>query len=79
MDRYTNKFKEPYSKETIKQQLRDVVDFPKPGILFKDISPVLRDPKSMRYIVTDIAEHIKMDNIDIIVGLNLTNLLKIIG
>lgn len=70
MDRYTNKFKEPYSKETIKQQLRDVVDFPKPGILFKDISPVLRDPKSMRYIVTDIAEHIKMDNIDIIVGLD---------
>lgn len=70
MDRYSSKYKEPYSKETIRQQLRDVVDFPKPGILFKDISPVLRDPKSMRYIVADIAEHLKSDDIDIVVGLD---------
>jgi len=70
MDRYSSKYKEPYSKETIRQQLRDVVDFPKPGILFKDISPVLRDPKSMRYIVTDIAEHLKSDDVDIVVGLD---------
>ena len=61
---------EQYTKEKIKEQLRDVVDFPKPGILFKDISPILRDPKSMRYIVSDIAEHLKGDNPDIVVGLD---------
>lgn len=70
MDRYSSKFKEPYSKETIKNQLRDVIDFPKPGIVFKDISPVLKDPKSTRFIISDIVEHIKMDNIDIVVGLD---------
>lgn len=69
MDRYSNKF-EDLTRERIKNQFRDVPDFPKPGILFKDISPVLKDPRSIRYIVNDIAEHIKMDNIDIVVGLD---------
>jgi len=31
--------------------LRDVPDFPKPGILFKDITPVLADPRLMREVV----------------------------
>ncbi len=30
--------------ETIKAAIRDVPDFPKPGILFKDITPILSDP-----------------------------------
>lgn len=30
--------------EAIKSAIRDIPDFPKPGILFKDITPVLRDP-----------------------------------
>lgn len=70
MDRYSNKFKEEVSKETIKNKLRNVIDFPKPGINFKDISPILKDPKSMRFIVDDIVEHIKNDDIDIIIGLD---------
>ena len=70
MQKYSNKFIEPVSKETIKKQLKTVLDFPKPGIEFKDISPILKDPKSVRYIVNDIVDHIKMDNIDIVVGLD---------
>ena len=31
--------------EQIKSAIRDIPDFPKPGILFKDITPVLRDPE----------------------------------
>ncbi|MDA0989736.1 MAG: adenine phosphoribosyltransferase [Verrucomicrobia bacterium] len=34
--------------ETIKAAIRDVPDFPKPGILFKDITPVLSDPVLFR-------------------------------
>jgi adenine phosphoribosyltransferase len=36
----------------VAQALRDVPDFPKPGILFKDITPVLADPHLMREVVT---------------------------
>ena len=70
MDRYTNRYKEEYTKDKIKNQLRDVVDFPKPGILYKDISPILRDPQSMRFIVSDIVNHLKEDEIDIVIGLD---------
>ena len=34
--------------ESLKSAIRDVPDFPKPGILFKDITPVLRDPVHFR-------------------------------
>lgn len=70
MQTYSNKFTEPITKEAIKNQLKTVLDFPKPGIEFKDISPILKDPKMVRYIVTDIVDHVKMDNIDIVVGLD---------
>lgn len=36
------------SVERIKAAIRDIPDFPKPGILFKDITPVLRDPELFR-------------------------------
>lgn len=35
----------------LKAAVRDVPDFPKPGILFKDITPVLKDPKLFRAAV----------------------------
>jgi adenine phosphoribosyltransferase len=31
--------------DAIKAAIRDVADFPKPGIIFKDLTPILRDPK----------------------------------
>ncbi|MBW7907382.1 MAG: adenine phosphoribosyltransferase [Kiritimatiellae bacterium] len=39
------------SLEQIKAAIRDVPDFPKPGILFKDITPLLRDPALFREVV----------------------------
>lgn len=70
MQQYSNKFTQPITKEVIKNQLKTVADFPKPGINFKDISSILKDPKYVRFIVNDIVDHIKMDNIDIVVGLD---------
>jgi adenine phosphoribosyltransferase len=35
--------------------IRDVPDFPQPGILFKDITPVLADPSALRSVVHDLA------------------------
>lgn len=37
--------------DRLKAKIRDIPDFPKPGILFKDITPVLRDPHSLRMAV----------------------------
>ena len=37
--------------------IRDIPDFPKPGILFKDITPLLMDPTAFRASVERLAEH----------------------
>ena len=37
--------------ERLKAKIRDIPDFPKPGILFKDITPLLRDPACLRLAV----------------------------
>jgi adenine phosphoribosyltransferase len=49
--------------------VRDVPDFPKPGILFKDITPVLEDPKALREVVQKLAEDAKARGADVIVGI----------
>ena len=41
--------------ERVMRSLRDVPDFPSPGILFKDITPVLADPALMRDVIRDMA------------------------
>ena len=46
-------------EEKIKKAIRDVEDFPKPGILFKDITPILLDPVLMGEVVDALAESAK--------------------
>lgn len=50
-------------EETIKPFLRDVPDFPKPGILFKDITPLLNNPVARRKVVMAIADQFSDKNI----------------
>lgn len=49
--------------------IRDVPDFPKPGILFKDISPLLGDAKAFGHCVDALAEHARELNAEVIVGM----------
>src|SRR5262245_37413142 len=44
--------------------IREIPDFPKKGILFKDITPLLRDPKALAAAVGALADHHKADRID---------------
>ena len=37
--------------------IRDVPDFPKPGIVFKDIAPLLADPEGFAAVVDELAQH----------------------
>ena len=53
----------------IKSAIRDIPDFPKPGILFKDITPVLADPALCNDIVQEIYLKLKSKKVDGIVGI----------
>jgi adenine phosphoribosyltransferase len=50
----------------LKDHIRDVPDFPKPGILFKDITPLLAAPPAFAYSVTKLCEHYASTQIDAI-------------
>lgn len=56
------------TSEKIEKAIRDVPDFPKPGIVFKDITPVLENSSLCKEIVQDFAEKIKPLRIDAIAG-----------
>lgn len=49
--------------------IRDIPDYPKPGIVFKDITPLLANPKAFRYVITRIYADWR-DRADVIVGLD---------
>lgn len=56
-------------EQEIKSVIRDVPDFPKEGILFKDITPVLLKPFLMEKMVDSIVEQFKETKIDAIAGI----------
>ncbi len=49
--------------------IRDVPDFPKPGILFKDITPLLADPRAFKGCIDHFADRYRDKEIDKIVGI----------
>ena len=53
----------------LKDLIRDVHGFPKPGIVFKDITTLTGNPSGLRAAVDAIAERFEKDNIDLVVGI----------
>src|SRR5687768_3906304 len=53
----------------LRASIRDVPDFPKPGILFKDITPVLADPLLFSDVVHAMAEPYAGQRIDVVAGI----------
>ena len=53
----------------LRQFIRDVPDFPKQGILFRDISPMLRDPAGWSAVMQQLGEVCDRLNPDLIVGI----------
>ncbi len=49
-------------------KIRDIPDFPKEGIMFKDITPLLQDAESLRYAVDQMAEFGVGKKVDVVVG-----------
>ena len=46
--------------------IRDIPDFPKPGILFKDIMPLLANPAAFQYAIDQLAERYRSSSLDAI-------------
>ncbi len=49
-------------------KIRDVPDFPKPGIVFKDIMPLLADPEALRQTIDELAGWAREQRPDLILG-----------
>ena len=58
------------SIEDINSAIRDVIDFPKPGIVFKDITPMLQDEKLFNEVIDLFVERCGDSKPDYIVGLD---------
>lgn len=52
----------------LKSLIRDVPDFPKPGILFKDITPLLSNPAAFKQTISQFAERYRSEKIDAVVA-----------
>ena len=55
--------------DAVRARIRDVPDFPKPGIVFKDITPVLADPVTFRTVIDAFVERWRGERISKVVGI----------
>jgi len=52
----------------LKQKIRNIPDFPKKGIVFRDITPLVRDSEALKYSVETMAGHYNGKEVDAILG-----------
>jgi adenine phosphoribosyltransferase len=60
--------REEHALELLKQKIRHVPDFPRPGILFYDITTLLRDREGLRLAIESLARPYESQPIDVVVG-----------
>jgi adenine phosphoribosyltransferase len=53
---------------TLRAKIRDIKDFPTEGVLFKDITTLLRDGPAWRFAVDSLASHYQQSGVDLVVG-----------
>ncbi|HZT58494.1 MAG TPA: adenine phosphoribosyltransferase [Pyrinomonadaceae bacterium] len=53
----------------LKSIIREVPDFPKPGINFYDITTLLKDPDGFRQVIDGLASQFKDDKVDTVIGI----------
>ena len=55
--------------EELREKIRNVPDFPKPGIQFKDITTLLKDPEALKTVVNELKGYCVMKDFDAIAGI----------
>jgi adenine phosphoribosyltransferase len=57
------------ASELLRSRVRDVPDFPKPGVVFKDITPLLADPVTLSRVIDEIVVELGRGTVDKVVGI----------
>lgn len=55
--------------QNLKKLIREVPDFPKPGILFYDITTLLKDPAGLAGVIDGLKDHYRHLNVDVVLGI----------
>ena len=55
--------------DQLKSLIREVPDFPKPGILFYDITTLLKDAAGLRRVIDGLGSHYQSQKIDVVIGI----------
>jgi len=55
--------------ELLKKSVRDIPDFPKKGIIFKDITPLLQNHETFSFIIDALSEELSKLKLDLIIGI----------
>lgn len=53
----------------IKSLIRDVPDFPIPGILFRDMSPLLKNPEALEFVSRELVKNVDLSKVDLFAGI----------
>ena len=53
----------------LKAFIRDIPDFPEPGILFRDITPLLRSPQAFNHVIERLSDRVRHEEFDTIVAI----------
>ena len=56
-------------REELTQKIRDIPDFPRKGIVFKDITPLLNDPRTFKMAIDAMAHQYVGHHLDLVVGI----------
>ncbi len=54
---------------SLKSKIRAISDFPKPGIVFRDITPLVADPRALKLAIDELIAPFKGDTIDAVAGM----------
>src|SRR6267142_1644228 len=55
--------------DNLKRLIREVPDFPKPGILFYDITTMLKDKRGLHDVIDGLKEHYENAGVDVVIGI----------
>jgi adenine phosphoribosyltransferase len=55
--------------DDLKKKIREIPDYPKPGILFYDLTTLLQDPRGFHSLVDQLCEHYNGKQVDIVAGI----------
>src|SRR5438132_10809936 len=59
----------------LKEHIRDIPDFPRPGVVFKDITPLLRDAEAYRFVVDALRDHFDGRGVTKVLGIEARGLI----